>query len=150
MTRKSGHIWQIWAEMTQTPKPKSTKVAQIHLPECNSAKIRHKFCQILPNFLPNFPPKFAKFPPKFAKISQISFHKRALTLNSQGSAVLEKKASDLGQELGSGKKLLFVNKATRSFCPAVLPIEHDMSIWAYHLPLASPVSSYGVPCAFGS
>ena len=50
MTRKSGHIWRIWAEMTQTLMPKSTKVAQIHLPECNSAK----------------------FPPKFAKIRQIS------------------------------------------------------------------------------
>ena len=40
VTRKSGHIWQIWAEMTQMLMPKSTKVAQIHLPECNSAKLR--------------------------------------------------------------------------------------------------------------
>ena len=70
VTQKSGHIWRIWAEMTQTLMPKLTKVAPIHLPECNS-------------------PKFAKFPPKFAticqisaKIRQISFHKRALTLNT--------------------------------------------------------------------
>ena len=63
VTRKSGHIWRTWAEMTQTLMPKSTKVAQIHLPECNSAKIRQisaKIRQDLPNFRPNSP-KFAKF-----------------------------------------------------------------------------------------
>ena len=42
VTRKSGHMWRISAEMTQTPMPKSTKVAQIHWPERNSAKIRPK------------------------------------------------------------------------------------------------------------
>ena len=61
--------------MTQTLMLKSTKAAQIHLPECNSAKIR----QISAKFLP----KFAKIPPKIRQISQISFHKRALTLNTQ-------------------------------------------------------------------
>ena len=70
MTRKSGHIWRIWAEMTQTLMPKSTTVAQIHLPECNTAK---------------FSPNSAKIPPKFAKFAKISFHKRALTLNTQGT-----------------------------------------------------------------
>ena len=40
VTRNSGHIWRMWAEMTQMLMPRSTKVAQIHLPECNSAKIR--------------------------------------------------------------------------------------------------------------
>ena len=68
---ESGHIWRIWAEMTQTLMPKSTKVAQIRLPECNS-----------PNS-PNFRQHFAKFAAKIRQISQISFHKRALTLNTQ-------------------------------------------------------------------
>ena len=46
VTRKSGHIWRIWAEMTQTLMPKSTKVAQIHLPECNSRQnSRQNSCQ---------------------------------------------------------------------------------------------------------
>ena len=77
-TRKSGHIWRIWAEMTQTLMPKSTRVAQIHLPECNSAKIRQISAK--------FPPKFAKIcqiSAKIRQISQVSFHKRALTLNTQ-------------------------------------------------------------------
>ena len=64
VTQKSGHIWRIWAEMTQTLMPKSTKVAQIHLPECNSAKIR-------------------QISAKIRQSSEISFHKRALTLNTQ-------------------------------------------------------------------
>ena len=65
VTRKSGHTWRIWAEMTQTLMPKSTKVAQIHLPERNSAKIRQisakirqnstKIRQDLPNFHQNSP-----------------------------------------------------------------------------------------------
>ena len=79
VTRKSGHIWRIWAEMTQTLMPKSTKVAQIHLP------CRMQFRQNSPNFA-KFPPKFAKFcrvSAKIRQISQISFHKRALTLNTQ-------------------------------------------------------------------
>ena len=50
MTRKSGHIWRIWAETTQTLMPKSTKVAQIHLPECNSVKIRQISAKIRQNF----------------------------------------------------------------------------------------------------
>ena len=47
--------------MTQTLMPKSTKVAQIHLPDWNSAKIRQisanicqistKICQNSPNFV---------------------------------------------------------------------------------------------------
>ena len=64
VTRKSGHIWRIWAEMTQTPTPKSNKVAQIHLPECNSAKIR----QILLNFT-KFRQMSAKCPPKLCQSS---------------------------------------------------------------------------------
>ena len=71
VTRKSGHIWRIWAEMTQMLMPKSTKVAQIHLPECNSAKI----CQISA--------KICQISAKIRRISQASFHKRALTLNTQ-------------------------------------------------------------------
>ena len=58
LTRKSGHIWRVWAEMTQTIMPKSTKVGQIHLPECNSpkfAKFPPKFRQNSPNFHPNSP-----------------------------------------------------------------------------------------------
>ena len=51
VTRKSGHIWRIWAEMTQTLMPKSSKVAQIHLPECHSAKIRQSSAKIPPNFV---------------------------------------------------------------------------------------------------
>ena len=75
VTWKSWHIWRLWAEMTQTPMPKSTKVAQIHLPERNSAKI----CQILLN-LTKSPPKFAKscqISSKIRQISRNSFHKRA-------------------------------------------------------------------------
>ena len=67
-TRKSGHIWRIWAERTQTLVPKSTKVAQIHLPERNSTKIR-------PISAKFFRQKLAKIPPNFRQISQISFHK---------------------------------------------------------------------------
>ena len=67
VTRKSGHIWRIWAEMTQTLMPKSAKVAQIHLPIRQvSAKIR------LP---PNFRQVSAKFPPKFAKLAKFRFTK---------------------------------------------------------------------------
>ena len=68
--------------------PKSTKVAQIQLPECNSTKIRQifiEFHQISPNFR-QILPKFAKIcqiSSKIRQISQISFHKRALTLNTQ-------------------------------------------------------------------
>ena len=56
-TEKWAHL-RIWAEMTPMLMPKSTKVAQIHLPERNSAKIH----QISPNFRQNSP-KFVKFPP---------------------------------------------------------------------------------------
>ena len=88
VTRKSGHIWRIWAEMSQTLMPKSTKVAQIHLPERNSAKSR----QILLNFT-KFPPKFVNISAKIRQISQISFHKRALTLNTQVSTLSWKLAA---------------------------------------------------------
>ena len=84
MTRKTGHIWRIWVEMTQTLMPKSTKVAQIHLPERSSARIRQisaKIRQNLPNVRQNAP------------ISQILFHKRALTLNTQGFLYAPKKAN---------------------------------------------------------
>ena len=76
LTRKSGHIWRIWAEMTQTLMPKSTKVAQIHLPERNSAEIRQVSAKSRhwPNFRQNSP-KFAKFPPKFAKLAKFRFTK---------------------------------------------------------------------------
>ena len=75
--RKSGHIMRIWAEMTQTLMPKSTKVAQIHLPECNSGKI----CQISAKIRQNL----QNFRQNSRQISQISLHKRALTLNTQFS-----------------------------------------------------------------
>ena len=86
VTRKSGHIWQIWAEMTQMLMPKSTKVAQIHLSECNSAKFPPKFAKFPPNFRQNSP-NFRQNSAKIRQISQISFHKRALTLNTQISGV---------------------------------------------------------------
>ena len=70
VARKSGHIWRIWAEVTQTLMSKSTKVAQIHLPECNFAKIRQ------------ISAKISQVSAKIRQISQISFHKRALTLNT--------------------------------------------------------------------
>ena len=63
VTRKSGHIWRIWAEMTQTLMPKSTKVAQIHLPECDSAKFPPKFAKFarkIRQILPNLPPTFTE------------------------------------------------------------------------------------------
>ena len=66
MTRKSGHIWRIWVEMTQTLMPKSTKVAQIHLPECNSAKIRQIFLNFT-KFAPKFAPKFRQNSPNLPK-----------------------------------------------------------------------------------
>ena len=86
VTQKSGHIWQIWAEMTQTLMPKSTKVAQIHLSECNSANTHQIFPKILPKFRQNLPQISAK-------IRQISFQKRALTLNTQP----KKNARDTGR-----------------------------------------------------
>ena len=55
--------------MAQTLMPKSTKVAQIHLPECNSAKIR-------------------QISAKIRQISQNSFQKRAPTLNTQLSFII--------------------------------------------------------------
>ena len=78
MTRKSGHIWQIWAEMIQTLMPKSTKVAQIYLSECNCAKIRQISAKIR-----QISAEICQIAAKIRQISQISFHKRALTLNTQ-------------------------------------------------------------------
>ena len=60
--RKGGHIWRIWAVTTQTLMPKSTKVAQIHLPECISAKISATFPQNLRQNLPNFGQKSPNLP----------------------------------------------------------------------------------------
>ena len=89
VTRKSGHIWRIWAEMTQTLMPKSTKAAQIHLPECNSAK-----------FPPEFRQNFRQISGKIRQISQISFHKRALTLNSQPFNIVHANITDRTKILG--------------------------------------------------
>ena len=81
VTRKSGHTWRIWAEMTQTPLPKSTKVApnslaraQFHQNSPNLAE----FHQISANIRKN-----CQISTKIRQISQILFHKRALTLNTR-------------------------------------------------------------------
>ena len=55
MTRKSGHIWRIWPEMTPKFIPKPTKVTQIH------SIVR---LQVRQNS-----PTFAKFPPTFANLA---------------------------------------------------------------------------------
>ena len=47
VTRKSGHIWRIWPQMTQTVMPKSSKVAQI------PTVARLQFRQNSPSFRPN-------------------------------------------------------------------------------------------------
>ena len=69
VARKSGQIWRIWAEMTQTLMPKSAKVAQIHLPECNSRQNSPSFRQNSAKFPPSFRQNSAKFPPSFRQNS---------------------------------------------------------------------------------
>ena len=76
VTRKSGHIWRIWAENDPNAHAKINQSSPNSL-----ARVQFRR-QNSPNFRQNSP-KFAKFPPKFAKICQISFRKRALTLNTQ-------------------------------------------------------------------
>ena len=60
VTRKSGHISRIWAEMTQALMPKLTKSSPNSL-----ARVQFR----------QNSPKFAKFPQKFAKLAKFRFTK---------------------------------------------------------------------------
>ena len=73
--------------------PKSTKVDQINLPERNSAKIRQISAKISPKFA-----KICQISTKIRQISQISFHKRALTLNTQNSQGKGPKSSPINDQ----------------------------------------------------
>ena len=61
MTWKSGRIGRIWPEMAQKLRPASTKVAQVDLQGCNSAKFWWQFRQKIRQKIRQLSPKFTKF-----------------------------------------------------------------------------------------
>ena len=135
VTRKSGHIRQILAEMTQMLMPKSTKVAQIHLSECNSARIRQistKIRQISAKIRPGnsctetfwgeaWRPKIREIPGIPAVLAAVP-KARSSSVNSKTGLTL--------------KTLTSLNKEVRPFFLS------DNSIWSY--PSVSALSDYSI------